>query len=149
MSWIRRLAGSRAREASKRVEDAESQAYSDWQEYKATLPTSHPSAESDVKIRMLKHLFTLEEARIAAQLSAIPEPLNRIHKRVRKKGMSLEELELILDDLAERGVLLMSTKGGKKYYSNFILPLGMFQLQGRRLNEDFVKDVLDLFASGI
>lgn len=149
MSWIRRLAGSRAREASKRVEDAESQAYSDWQEYKATLPTSHPSAESDEKIRMLKHLFTLEEARIAAQLSAIPEPLNRIHKRVRKKGMSLEELELILDDLAERGVLLMSTKGGKKYYSNFILPLGMFQLQGRRLNEDFVKDVLDLFASGI
>lgn len=149
MSWIKKLAGARAREASRRVEDTESQAYRDRPKRIDTPSIGYPSAESDLKIRMLKHLFTLEEARIAAQLSAIPEPLNRIHKRVREKGMSIEELELILDDLAERGALLMSTKGGKKYYSNPILPLGMFQLRVRRLNEDFVKDMLDLFASSL
>jgi hypothetical protein len=117
MSFIKRLAGSRTREASRRVE----------------------------KIRMLKHLSTLEEAKIATQVSTMPEPLKRIHKRVRKTGISIEELELILDDLADKGAILITEKGGKKYYSNAMLPLGMFELQVKPLNEDIVKYVLSLF----
>ena len=117
MYFIKRLAGSRTREASRRFE----------------------------KIRMLKHLSTLEEAKIATQVSTMPEPLKRMYKRVRKTGISIEELELILDDLADKGAILITEKGGKKYYSNAMLPLGMFELQVKPLNEDIVKYVLSLF----
>jgi len=117
MSFIKKLAGSRTREASRRVE----------------------------KIRMLKHLFTLEEAKIATQVSTTPEPLNRIYKRVRKTGISIEELELILDDLVDKGAILITRRGDKKCYSNAMLPLGMFELQVEPLNEDTMKYVLKLF----
>ena len=117
MSFMKKLAGSRTQEASRRVE----------------------------KIRMLKHLSTLEEGKIATQVSTMPEPLKRIYKRVRKTGMSIEELELILDDLAVKGAILITKRGDKKYYSNAMLSCGMFELQVRPLNEDIAKYVLSLF----
>jgi len=117
MSYMKKLAGSRTQEISRRVD----------------------------RIRMLKHLSTLEEGKIATQVSTMPEPLKRIYRRVRKTGMSIEELELILDDLADKGAILITEKAGKKYYSNAMLPFGMFELQLEPLNEDIVEYVLNLF----
>jgi hypothetical protein len=34
-------------------------------------------------------LFTPEEAKIALELSALPEPLERIHKRLKKTGITI------------------------------------------------------------
>ena len=117
MSFMKKLAGSRTYEARRRAE----------------------------KIRMLKHLSTLEEGKIATQVSTMPEPLKRIYKRVRKTGVSIEELELILDDLADKGAILITKRGKKKYYSNTMLRFGMFELQAKPLNEDIMKYVLNIF----
>ena len=43
-----------------------------------------PSSDSGLEIRILKQIFTPLEAQIAIQLSALPENINRIHKRVTK-----------------------------------------------------------------
>jgi NAD-dependent dihydropyrimidine dehydrogenase PreA subunit len=45
------------------------------------MPVPFPSTESGVELRILKHLFTPEEAKVALCLSAIPEPLKAIHRR--------------------------------------------------------------------
>ena len=48
------------------------------------MPVGMPATDSGVEIRILKHLFTPEEAKIALHLNIIPEPPERILKRVKK-----------------------------------------------------------------
>ena len=56
----------------------EERIYRDLQRYLDRLPVSYPETESGVELRILKHLFTPEEAKIAMHLSMLPEPLERI-----------------------------------------------------------------------
>ena len=68
--------------------DTDIQIYRDLQKHLDRLPIRLPATESGVEIRILKHLFTPEEAKIASQLSLIPEPVKRIHRRLKKSGLS-------------------------------------------------------------
>jgi electron transport complex protein RnfB len=122
--------------------DTESRIYRDLQKHLDRMPISYPATESGVEIRILQHLFTPEEAKIATQLSMMPEPLKRIYKRVKKSGMSIEELQQLLDHMVYKGNIFASEKGGEKLYSNAMLAVGMYELQVGRLTKDFAKDVL-------
>ena len=66
------------------------------------MPVGFPQSESGADIRILKNLFTPEEARITLNLSALAEPLERIYKRVKDTGISIKELEDKLDGLEEK-----------------------------------------------
>jgi electron transport complex protein RnfB len=108
------------------------------------MPVGFPSTKSGVEIRILKHLFTPEEARVALNLSALPESLERIHRRAAKSGLSIKELEKVLDRLVEKGAIMGGkplSKGRKgKYYSKAQLAIGMFELQVDRLTPEFARD---------
>lgn len=108
------------------------------------MPVAFPESESGAEIRLLKHLFTPEEAEIALELSALPEPVKRIHKRLKKTGISIVDLERILDDLVQRGCILggklFERKGPGKLYSKAQLAVGMYELQTGRLTKEFEKD---------
>lgn len=125
------------------MKNAEIQVYRDLQKHLDRLPIGYPPTESGVEIRILKHLFTPEEARIATQLSMIPEPVNRIYRRVKKTGMSIEELEQMLDHMADKGAILITKKGDEKYYGNAMLAVGMFEFQVERLTKEFAEDMLE------
>src|SRR5512136_1372944 len=106
------------------------------------LPVGYPQTESGVEIRILKHLFTPEEAALAKHLLLIPEPLSRIHARVEgKTGASVHELEAALDRMFRKGTVLMRSERGEKSYSNAMLIVGMFELQVERLTKEFALDV--------
>jgi NAD-dependent dihydropyrimidine dehydrogenase PreA subunit len=109
------------------------------------MPISYPATESGVEIRILKHLFTPQEAEIALQLSRIPEPVERINKRVKKSGMSIEELENILDEMARKGNIIPGNESGKKLYSNAPFAVGMYEFQVDRLTQEFAHDCLQYF----
>jgi Na+-translocating ferredoxin:NAD+ oxidoreductase RNF subunit RnfB len=121
--------------------DTESQIYQDLRKHLDELPIGMPATASGVEIRILKHLFTPEEARIAVQLSMIPEPISRIHKRVKKTGVSIEELEHILDRMVNKGSILLSKKDDEKRYSVIPLAVGSFELQLGRLTKDLAEDM--------
>lgn len=120
----------------------ESEAYEELRAHLDRLPVGFPSTQSGVEIRILKYLFTPEEARMATQLSMLPEPLHRIYRRVRKSGVSIEEVERLLDRMAYKGIALLKNKGGNKYYSNAMLAIGMYEHQVDRLTKDFAEDML-------
>ncbi|MFX0069651.1 MAG: 4Fe-4S ferredoxin, partial [Candidatus Hermodarchaeota archaeon] len=80
--------------------------YRKLQQHLDKLPIGYPSTESGVEIRILKHLFTPEEAKIAVNLRLIPEPLRKIYRRVKKTGISLEELEKHLDSMFRKGAIV-------------------------------------------
>lgn len=123
--------------------NTETEIYRDLQKHLDKLPIGYPATESGVEIRILKHLFTPEEARIAVQLSMIPEPVSRIHKRVKKTGVPIEELKHILDHMVDKGSILLSKKDGKKLYSVIPLAVGSFEFQLERITRDFGQDMVE------
>ena len=122
--------------------DTESQIYRDLQKYLDRLPGGFPATESGVDIRLLKRLFTPEEAKIATQLSMTPEPLKRIYNRVRKSGMSIEELQQLLDQMLRKGTLVPSEEGyDEKHYSSAAFSAGgIYTVQVNRLSKDLIND---------
>ena len=86
--------------------EVEEQTYRNLQKHLDQLPIGFPSTKSGVEIRILKHLFTPEEAELATQLSMIPEPLASIYERIKvNKPMPIGELEQILGRMAKKGAI--------------------------------------------
>jgi electron transport complex protein RnfB len=87
--------------------DDEDKLYRDLQEFLNTLPGGFSPTDSGSDIRLLKYLFTPEEARIALHLTMQPEPASQIHRRVKQSGLnlSLEELTGILERMLYKGTL--------------------------------------------
>lgn len=122
--------------------NTESQIYQDLRKHLDKLPIGMPATASGVEIRILQHLFTPEEAKMATQLSMIPEPLSRIYQRVKKTGMSIGELEHILGHMVDKGSILLSKKDDEKRYSIMPLAVGSFELQLERITRDFGQDMV-------
>ena len=110
------------------------------------MPIPFSETASGAELKLLKHLFTPEEAQIALNLNILPETISRIHKRVKKNGIEITHMELeeMLDNLVNKGAILggraFESKGKGKQYSLIQLAIGMFEFQVGRLTKDYVHD---------
>lgn len=120
--------------------------YRDLQRHLDTMPIGYPATESGAEIRILKHLFTPEEAEIALQLSMMPQTVESIYERVKKSGMSIEQLQKNLDQMVYKGDIYGDKQGDRKVYGNLPLAIGMYEHQVERMTKDFAKDVLQYFG---
>jgi Na+-translocating ferredoxin:NAD+ oxidoreductase subunit B len=102
-----------------------------------------PATKTGVEIRVLKHIFTPEEAEIAALLSYKYEPLETIFGRVKNQLKSQEELGNILDSIQKKGGIEIKIKNNKIHYCNAPLVVGMYEFQLDRLTPEFIKDFND------
>lgn len=122
------------------------------QQHLDKMPVGFPSVKSGADIRLLKHLFTAEEAKIAMFLKfgwdRDLEPLEIIYTRAKETGITLEELEQILDKMVSKGSIMAKRENGKKYYGNALLMVGMFEFQVNKLTKEFIKDYEDYFVQG-
>src|SRR5512140_4010944 len=75
-------------------------------EHLDVMPVRFPATESGVELSILRRLFTPEEAEAALLLSALPEPLARIHRRAERGRWTAAELETLLDRLAAKGSIM-------------------------------------------
>ncbi len=128
--------------------------YRELQKHLDKLPIGFPPTESGVEIRVLKHLFTPEEAKIATKLSFSLELLEDIFKRIDETGMSIKDLERILDNSVKNGAIHFKKEkeGNKKYYSNAMFMIGMYDMQSPRREEflrEFLTDSSQYFAEGM
>ena len=124
--------------------------YRQLQKYLDKAPVGYPSTKSGVELRILKHLFTEEEAKIALNLSVIPETVDKIVKRFKKGEMDQENLKRKLDKMAEKGIILSIPKRGDKsirLYNRIPLAVGMFEFQVDRITKDMAKDGIVLNRS--
>lgn len=114
------------------------------QQHLDRMPVGFPATESGVEIRILQRLFTPEQAEIALELSAIPEPAATIHKRF-KSRMTLPELKLELDQMAEKGNILAWPIAGEVHYAKLIFAIGMYERQIKKLTPEFERDTRQYF----
>jgi Pyruvate/2-oxoacid:ferredoxin oxidoreductase delta subunit len=107
----------------------------------------YPATRSGVEIKILKHIFTPDEAEIACCLSYKFEPLETIFSRAGHLVDSPEELEKCLDRIQKGGGIESKIKNGKMHYCNAPLVVGMYEFQINRLSPEFIKD-FDEYTSG-
>ncbi len=87
------------------MNDTNKDVYRRLQEHLNNMPVGFPATQSGVEIRVLKHLFTPEEAEVALYLKFQPEPLKKVYRRFKKSGITLEELEQKLDEIYLKGLM--------------------------------------------
>jgi len=108
------------------------------------MPVGFPATKSGVDLTILKRLFTPEDAELALKLGPLPETLEEIYPRVKKSGMTFEELEEKLDALAMKSVImggkLSAGEKGEKRYSLSQWAIGIYEFQVDRLSKELAKD---------
>ena len=128
----------------------EQEIYRKLQEHLDKMPIGFPKAESGSDIRVLKHLFTPEEAKIALILKfgwdRDLEPLRKIYERAKSLGISIQDLEQKLDDMAKKGSITRKREGKIKFYGNAPLVVGMYEYQIDKLTKGFLKDLDSYFS---
>jgi Fe-S-cluster-containing hydrogenase component 2/predicted transcriptional regulator len=111
------------------------------QQHLDELPIRFPATESGVELRILRRLFTPEEAVIALALSAVPEPVETIARRL--PGQDEAALERALDRLVEKGAIFggrLLAREGRKRYSRAPLVVGIYEAQVDRLTKEMQQD---------
>jgi Pyruvate/2-oxoacid:ferredoxin oxidoreductase delta subunit len=102
------------------------------------LPTGYPRTESGVEMRILKKLFSPEEAEIAMLLSIMPEPVTDIACR---SGMDESVLAEPLHKMAKKGLIFRSSRGDETYYSAAQFVIGIWEYHLNDLDEELIRDV--------
>ena len=120
--------------------------YADLRRHLDRQPIGFPATRSGAELRILKRIFTPEEARIAACLSYRPENIETVFARAGHLVPSRERLETILDGLEKKGGIELQIKDGRKFYCNAPLVVGMFEFQVDKLTEGFIRD-FDAYTS--
>jgi electron transport complex protein RnfB len=123
------------------IKDVPQDIYRKLQQHLDTLPIGYPPTESGTDLKILKFIFTPEEALIGINLRLIPESLRTIYRRVKKYGITLEQLEIILRNMYKNGAInvkrVENENGEEIYYHNAFLAVGMFEYQLHRMDAEF------------
>jgi ferredoxin len=91
-----------------------------------------------VELRILRKLFTEEEARAALLLSAVPELLDRVAGRA--AASDREVLADRLEAMAGKGLILATGRSGRRRYGKAPLAIGIYEMQVDRLTKDIQDD---------
>jgi len=118
----------------------ETEVYRRLQQHLDKMPVGYPATVSGVELRLLKQLFTPEQAHIALALDYKFKTVEQIHERLLELGLSIPELQAKLEEMADQGNTFAKKKDGVNVYANLPLALGMYELQVNRLTPEFLKD---------
>jgi ferredoxin len=103
-----------------------------------SLPGGFPPSESGAELRLLKRLFTPEEAELAIHLTLDREEAGVIAERA---GLGLAETEQRLSKMARKGLIFsIEPEGGSVLYQIVPWIVGIYEFQVNNLDEGFVQD---------
>jgi Pyruvate/2-oxoacid:ferredoxin oxidoreductase delta subunit len=114
--------------------------YVDLQRHIDSQAIGFPATKSGSELRILKHIFSPEEAKIATCLTYKLEPIETVYERVGHLVESPEQLTGILDGIEKKGGIELEIKDGKRLYRNVPLVVGMYEFQLDKLTQEFIKD---------
>jgi hypothetical protein len=106
-----------------------------------------PATRSGAEIKVLKHIFTPQEAELACCLSYRFEPLETIFQRAGHLVDDPETLQACLEGIQKKGGIESKIKNGKMYYGTAPLVVGIYEYQLERLTPEFIKDFSEYTSS--
>jgi len=103
------------------------------------LPGGFPATDTDVELRILKQLFTPEEAEFALHLTLIPEEPRVVARRTK---ISVEEAKKRLEEMAKKGLIFrLEEEPGKLTYMAAQYVIGIWEFNVNNLNTQLIKDM--------
>jgi NAD-dependent dihydropyrimidine dehydrogenase PreA subunit len=103
------------------------------------LPGGYPSTESGVELRILRRLFTPEEAEMTLHLSVLPEDVKVIARRAK---LSVEETSIQLEELYQKGLVLKIKREGRPdLFMALQFAIGIWEYHVNDLDPDLARDV--------
>lgn len=100
-------------------------------EFLDRMPLGFPSTPSGVEIRILKALFTEEEAELATLLTPFPEEAESIAARA---GIDAAYLEKRLEEMSRKGLLFRSRREGRAYYNTAPFMIGLYEYSVEKMD---------------
>ena len=103
------------------------------------LPGGFPATESGVELRILRRLFTPEEAEFALHLSLIPEESRVIARRAR---IGRAQAERRLAEMARKGLIMcLALEGKPARYMALQFVIGIWEFHVNSLDLELIRDV--------
>jgi NAD-dependent dihydropyrimidine dehydrogenase PreA subunit len=109
------------------------------------LPNGFPRTSSNAEIRILKKIFSPEEASLASQLGGSMESSEVIAKRI---GLSVEDAEAKLVKMAKRGLLWRSKDDRKLLFRLAPFVVGIYESQLEIMDHELAHLVEEYLANG-
>lgn len=100
-------------------------------------PGGFPETESGVELRILKQLFTPQEAELTLSLIMMPEPAAAIAARAGKDADSIEPL---LKEMGKKGLIVHICRKGVDTYMLAQFVVGIWEYQVNRLTRQLIDD---------
>jgi Na+-translocating ferredoxin:NAD+ oxidoreductase subunit B len=126
--------------------NTEERVYRNLQQHLDKQAVGYPATKSGAEIRILKRLFSPEEAQLALHLNYKPMSLEHIYGLAKGSGLSFENVENMLTAMAKNSVIGLVEKEGKRSFHTIPFIVGMFEGQLMKLTPDFLRD-FDEFVS--
>ena len=105
-------------------------------EFLDRFPIGFPKTSSGIEIKILKRLFTEEEAKIAVLLNPLPETAARIARRAK---MDKKEMEKKLELMSKKGLIFRVQRGGKILYNSAPYMIGLYEYSVNKIDKDLAK----------
>ncbi|PKN51508.1 MAG: 4Fe-4S ferredoxin [Deltaproteobacteria bacterium HGW-Deltaproteobacteria-13] len=101
-----------------------------------TLPNGFPSTPGGAEIKMLKKIFTPEQAELFCDMRLTFETAPQVAERT---GRPLEELDRQLKDMGKTGLLFSINFGGIRVFRMIPWVFGIYEFQLERLDKEFAQ----------
>jgi len=103
-------------------------------EFMDQLPAGYPATPTGVEIRILKKMFTPEQAELTMKLRNEPEEVPAIAART---GMDVTELGRMLEEMAQKGCIFRVREGEKRRYHAFQFIVGLYEFQLNNIDREY------------
>lgn len=108
-------------------------------EHLDALPQRFPTnTGTGLELKVLKHIFSPEEAEMAIQLKPMPETPADIAARI---GKSPEETEAFLIEMSKKGQIMRTGKAGAHKFMAAPFMVGIMEYQLNRFTKEMVEDI--------
>ena len=103
-------------------------------------PVGFPPSVDGADIRLLKHVFSPQEAAIVTCLSHEPQTVEVIFDPAIHMVSSMAALKKHLTAMVKKGGIECCPKNNRNLYANVPLLVGIYELQVNRLTPEFIRD---------
>ena len=109
------------------------------------MATGYPATDTQVEIRILKRLFTEEEAEFFLLLQPLLETPEAVAERLDRKP---EETAALMEQMAKKGLLFRKRKDDTARYAAVPYVVGIYEFQLNRVDREIAKDMEEYFEKG-
>jgi NAD-dependent dihydropyrimidine dehydrogenase PreA subunit len=105
----------------------------------------YPPTESGVELRILRRLFTEEEAEMACNLSIKPEGPEKIAERL---GRNPEGVAAMLYDMSGKGLIFRIAKGDGVRYGAAMFVVGIYEYNLNNVDRELAREIEEYLDQG-